>query len=721
MRIARVLFTLPLPEPFDYAIPDGMRVLAGSYVRVPLGPNERTGVVWDVIDNPDETRDLKPVYMVYPTPPLAKPMRDFIDWTARYTCSNPGAVLRMVLRVPPALVPSKTRQVVEAGTGEASRMTPARQRVLEVMAQSPPLTPAELAQEAGVSTSVVKGLVEQGALKTSERLVDPPYPLPEPLPGRHALTDEQRDAADLLCERVRADRFSVTLVDGVTGSGKTEVYFEAIAEVLNQSDDGQVMILLPEIALTQAILSRFEARFGARPVEWHSGLSDAERRRAWREVAFGRARIVVGARSALFLPFPNLKLAIVDEEHDGSYKQEDGVVYHARNLSVARARAEGFSVVLASATPALETLANARAGRYGYVRLAARPGASRLPEIGLIDLRENPPEKGDWLSPVLTDAMVEVMQAGEQSLIFLNRRGYAPLVICKACGEKLKSPGTENWLTEHRYTGRLVCHLTGYSMRRPDTCPKCGARDSLMGVGPGIERVAEELRRKFPQARLELLSSDTVQSGEDIRALIGRMERGEIDVLIGTQMIAKGHNFPGLTLVGVVDADASLKGGDLRAGERTFQLLSQVAGRAGRADKPGRALLQTYQPDAPLMQALAETDRDSFLAVEEEMRDVMGMPPHGRLAALILSLPDEMEAAKLAREIGMAAPAANGVDVWGPAPAQISLLRGRFRWRFLVRADLNVDLSAYMMAWRGSLKLPTQARLQIDIDPYSFM
>lgn len=722
MRIARILFTLPLPEPFDYAVPEEMDVQPGAYVRAPLGPNERTGVVWDVIENPDETRDLKPIYMVYPSPPLPKSMRNFVDWTARYTCSRPGPVLRMVLRVPPALLPSKTKQVVEFGSGEVSRQTPARLRVLEHIKNSPPLTPAELAQEVGVSTSVVKGLVDTGALKTSERLVDPPYPHPEALPPIHALTDEQQSAANLLCEKVRESRFSVTLIDGVTGSGKTEVFFEAVAEVVRQSKDGQVLILLPEIALTQAIMKRFEQRFASRPVEWHSGLSDAERRRAWREVAHGRARIVVGARSALFLPFPNLKLVVVDEEHDSSYKQEDGVIYHARNLAVARAKFENFPVLLASATPALETLTNARQGRYGYVKLAARPGVSRLPDIDLVDLRQNPPEKGEWISPVMMREIEGTLDLGEQSLIFLNRRGYAPLVICKACGEKLTSPGTQSWLTEHRYTGRLVCHLTGYSMRRPDHCPKCGARDSLMGVGPGIERVAEEIRKKLPQARVELISSDTVQSSEDIRALIARMEEGQIDILIGTQMIAKGHNFPGLTLVGVVDADASLKGGDLRAGERTFQLLSQVAGRAGRADKPGRAILQTYQPDAPLMQALAHTDRDAFLQVEEDMREVMGMPPHGRLAAVILSLPNEQEAAQLARDIGMFAPNADGVDVWGPAPAPIGLLRGRYRWRFLVRADLNVDLSAYMAAWRDAIrKLPAQARLQIDIDPYSFL
>ena len=723
MRYARVLFTLPLPEPFDYAIPDGMHVEPGAIVRAPLGAQERMGVVWDVCEEEEGLRELKELYAAYPTPPFSKPFRDFIDWSAKYTCVNPGAILRMVLRSPASLYPSKTQTVVlnNPGADIPNRLTAARERVLEFVKDNPPMTQAELGREVGVSTSVVKGLVDLGVLATDHRLIDPPYPLPDADGEGFELTDEQESAAEHLRRRVREHSFNVSLIDGVTGSGKTEVYFEAISEALRADPDAQILILLPEIALTQAIMKRFENRFGARPVEWHSGITDADRRRAWREVSHGRARIVVGARSALFLPFPNLRLAIVDEEHDGSYKQEDGVIYHARNLCVARARFEKFAVILASATPALETLHNARTGRFDYLRLAARPGVSRLPEVSLIDMRTEAPDRGDWLSPVLVRNMADVLSAGEQSLLFLNRRGYAPLVICKACGDKLKTPGTESWLTEHRYTNRLVCHLTGFSMRRPAACPKCGARDSLMGVGPGIERVAEEVRTKLPQARIELLSSDTIQSGDDLRALIHRMEQGQIDVLIGTQMIAKGHNFPGLTLVGVVDADASLKGGDLRAGERTFQLLSQVAGRAGRAEKPGRAMLQTYDPDAPLMQALAATDRDSFLACEEEMREMMAMPPYGRLAAMILSFPGDDDASRLAKEIGMAAPNADGVEVWGPAPAPIGVLRGRWRWRFLVRSDLNVDLSAYMSAWKHALKLPAQARLQVDIDPYSFL
>jgi len=544
----------------------------------------------------------------------------------------------------------------------------------------------------------------------------------------HPLTQDRRGrtaahwaAADALSGATAGGGFAPFLLDGVTGSGKTEVYFEAIAAALKRGPDTQVLVLLPEIALTQAILERFETRFGAAPVAWHSGLGEKARRRAWREVNEGRARIVVGARSALFLPYPSLALVIVDEEHDGSYKQEDGVTYHARDLAVMRAKLAGAAIVLASATPALESVVNAELGRFRELKLSARPGAARLPEVDLVNMRETPPEKGKWLSPQLRDAMAQTFAAGEQSLLFLNRRGYAPLILCKACGEKLKSPGTDSWLTEHRYTGRLVCHLTGWSMPKPKHCPKCGAEGALMGIGPGVERVAEEARMLLPQARIEIFSSDTAQSGEETRAIVERMAAGEIDVLIGTQIVAKGHNFPGLTLVGIVDADSGLKGGDLRAGERTFQLLSQVAGRAGRAEKPGRALVQSYDTDNPAMIALAHGDRDGFLQVERDVRAMMGMPPFGRLAAIIVSAPgaEAVQAASLA--IARAAPNGEDIEVYGPAEAPIAMVRGRHRRRFLVKSPRSVDLSAYMAAWRARLKLPASVRVSIDIDPYSFL
>ena len=722
MPVARILFPIALPEPFDYAVPESMDLRAGSYVMAPLGKTSRTAIVWEVVgDEVGEGRELKSVEHVYDVPPMSAAMRDFIDFTARYTVAAPGAVLAMALRSKGGLQASPRETVYHLVDAFDGRITPAREKVLAAAQTLCPTGAGEIAKAAGVSSAVVSGLANAGGLRSERRDVDLAFPIPDGLRSGKTLTDEQAAASDVLTGAVEAGGFAPFLLDGVTGSGKTEVYFEAIAAALRTNERAQILVLLPEIALTQAVLDRFAERFGAPPAPWHSGLSQKQRRRTWREVAHGRAKIVIGARSALFLPYQALKLIIVDEEHDGSYKQEDGVIYHARDLAVMRAKTENGVVILASATPALETAVNAEAGRYQVLKLAARPGAARLPDVELVDLKAFAPERGSWLSPKLVEAMVDTLARKEQSLLFLNRRGYAPLVICKSCGERLKSPQTENWLTEHRYTGRLVCHVTGFSMAKPDKCPLCGAADSLMGVGPGVERVAEEVRVALPDARVEVFSSDTAAGGEATRGIIERMASGEIDVLVGTQIVAKGHNFPQLTLVGVVDADTGMKGGDLRAGERTYQLLSQVAGRAGRAEHPGRALIQTYMPDSPAMQALAAGDRDGFLAIERENRAMLEMPPFGRLSALIVSAPSAEQVDAFCAEVLALAPNGEGVNVFGPAAPPLSIIRGRHRRRFLIQAGKQVNLSAYMAAWRKSMKVPSAVRVAVDIDPYSFM
>uniref|UniRef100_UPI0035B19AAB primosomal protein N' n=1 Tax=Phenylobacterium sp. TaxID=1871053 RepID=UPI0035B19AAB len=601
-----------------------------------------------------------------------------------------------------------------------ARSTPARARVLEAAAAGP-MAPADLARAASVSAGVVKGLVDEGALAL--RLVEEEAAFPEPdlsRPGQ-PLNPSQAAAAQALNQMVGEGGFNVALLDGVTGSGKTEVYLEAVAAALARDPEGQVLVMLPEIALTQAVIGRFEARFGVKPAEWHSDIAPPVRRKTWDAVAAGRARIVVGARSSLFLPFRRLLLIVVDEEHDGSYKQDEGFIYQARDLSVMRGKIEGAGVILASATPSLETLRNAETGRYRWLRLTARHGEALLPDISLIDLKATPPEPGRWLSPPLVRAMEETLAAGEQTLLFLNRRGYAPLVLCKACGEKLTSPDTDSWLVEHRYTGRLVCHLTGFSMPKPDRCPHCGAKDSLTSIGPGVERVEEEARALFPQARIAIFSSDTVWDAGQARALVEAMADGAIDILVATQAAAKGHNFPKLTLVGVVDADLGLRGGDLRAAERTYQLLAQATGRAGRHDRPGRALLQTYAPEHAVMQALKAQDRDAFVEAEMAEREIMRLPPFGRLGAVVLSGPDAAALDAFAQEMARVAPNAEGVEVYGPADAPLALVRGRRRKRFLVRADRNVDLSAFLAAWRARVRPPGAIRLAIDVDPYSFL
>ncbi len=719
-RIAQVLLPLPLPEAFDYAEPEGMALVVGELVAVPLGPRQVSGAVIALKDAHGHNRPLKSVLARHAEPILPPGALEFIDWAARYAVDSPGQPLAIALRGARAPKP-RPEKVLRATGASPLRMTPAREKALAA-AEVGPLTPAALAAAASVSSAVIKGLVEDGALQIELR--EPRAEFPSPDPGRPGpqLNPSQAAAADELKAMLAETGFQAALIDGVTGSGKTEVYLEAVAVVLARDPEAQVLVLLPEIALTQAVIARFAERFGAEPGEWHSGIGPPRRRRVWEAVATGRCRIVIGARSALFLPFKKLALIVVDEEHDGSYKQDEGFIYHARDLAVARAKIEQAAVVLASATPSLESLWNAEQGRYRWLKLTSRHGRAVLPQIELIDLRATPPEAGRWLSWPLVQAMAETFERGEQSLLFLNRRGYAPLVLCKACGERLCAPDTQSWLVEHRYSGRLVCHLTGFSMPRPDRCPHCGAKDSLTSIGPGVERVAEEVAQLFPEARLAVFSSDTVQHPDAARTLIEQMEAGEIDVLVATQAAAKGHNFPRLTLVGVVDADLSLRGGDLRAGERTYQLLAQVSGRAGRADRPGRALLQTYCPEHAVMQALKAQDRDAFVDAEMAERQSAGLPPYGRLAAVILSGPDGVALEAYARALAAAAPNGEGVEVYGPADAPLGLIRGRRRKRFLVRADRSVDLQAFMSTWRArGPKPPGSIRVAVDIDPYNFL
>ncbi len=719
-RIAQVLLPLPLPEAFDYAEPEGLGLEAGDLVAVPLGPRTVCGAVTALRDAAGQNRPLKPIAGRLDEPALPTGTLAFIDWAARYAVDSPGQPLAITLRGLRGPPPKPMRVAVATGS-EPARMTPARRRVLDAAADGP-APPAALAARAGVSSGVVKGLLDDGALRIELVQAEASFAQPDLSRPGPRLNDSQAAAAAELKAMLAEGGFQVALVDGVTGSGKTEVYMEAAAAALAGDPEAQVLVLLPEIALTQAVIARLSERFGAEPGEWHSAVPPPRRRRVWEAVVAGRCRLVIGARSALFLPFRKLRLVIVDEEHDASYKQEEGFIYQARDLAVARAKIEDAAVVLASATPSLETLWNAEQGRYRWLRLKARHGAARMPEVSLIDLRETPPEGGRWLSWPLVQAMAEVLQAGEQTLLFLNRRGYAPLVLCRACGERMCAPDSQSWLVEHRYTGRLVCHLTGFSMPKPDRCPHCGAKDSLASIGPGVERVAEEVGQLFPEARLEVFSSDTVMDAQSARTLIGAMEAGEIDVLVATQAAAKGHNFPKLTLVGVVDADLSLRGGDLRAGERTYQLLAQVSGRAGRADRPGRAMLQTYMPDHPVMQALKGQDRDAFVAAEMRERQAAGLPPFGRLAAVILSGPDAAALELFARQMGQAAPNAEGLEVYGPADAPLGLIRGRRRKRFLVRADRSVDLQAFLAAWRARAgRPPGQIRVVFDVDPYSFL
>ena len=719
-----ILLPLPLTGPYDYRVPEGLSLAPGDFVSVPLGKRERIGVVWGAgSDEVDEAR-LKDVTARLDCVPMSDIARDFIGWVARYTMSAPGAVLRMAMSVPSALSPAKPIIGYElAPHAPEVRFTAARRRVVNILAEGPPREGRELAAEAGVGSSVVKGLAAAGVLRTVD--LPPRKTFMEPdwqLPGPTLSPDQVRAAAELR-GRVVEGGFSVTVLDGVPGSGKTEVYFEALAETLAKGR--QVLVLLPEISLTAQWLSRFRQRFGVTPAQWHSELSPRARRTTWRAVASGEARVVVGARSALFLPYAELGLIVIDEEHDGAFKQEEGVVYNARDMGVVRARLGGIPVIPVSATPSLESLNNIEAGRYAGVHLPLRHAGAAMPEVALVDMRTQGLPANRWISADLQAAMGETLAAGGQTMLFLNRRGYAPLTLCRTCGHRMQCPRCTAWLVEHRFgaahSARLQCHHCGFNTAAPDRCPSCDNEDSFVACGPGVERLAEEVQSLFPDARRAIAASDTLTGPGAAEELVRRIEDHEVDIILGTQILAKGYHFPLLTLVGVVDADLGLSGGDLRAAERTYQLLYQVAGRAGRGIEPGRVVVQTYVPEHPVIGAIVAGERDRFYAAESESRRAAGMPPFGRLVALIVSDRDEARADTLARDLSRAAPSSDQIRVLGPAPAPLALLRGRHRRRFLIMAGRDVNVQGYVRQWLGQVKAPGTSRIVVDVDPYGFL
>lgn len=713
-----VLLPLALDRSYTYRVPEGVTAPPGALVRVPLGPRVAIGCVWDGPAEAIGDNRLRAIAEVIDAPPLAEPLRRLVDWVARWTLSPPGMVLRLVLRSEEILEEIRGRKALRYAGHPPERMTPLRARVIELMADGLARPKAEIASIAGVSTAVVDGLVKSGVLDIID--VPPPrFPAPDPDADTVELSPDQKRAAEALITAVGARRFNVTLLEGVTGSGKTEVYFEAIAAALREGR--QALVLVPEIALTAQFLDRFAARFGAAPAEWHSEMPPGRRPRLWRGVATGEVKVVVGARSALFLPFCDLGLIVVDEEHEAAFKQEDRVHYHARDMAVVRGKLEGFPVVLASATPSLESWVNAEQGRYARAHLPRRFGARDLPTTRALDLKAAPPEKGRWLAPGLVAAMEEGLARGDQTLLFLNRRGYAPLTLCRACGHRFRCPQCTAWLVDHRFQRRLVCHHCGHEEPAPSVCPACGTADKLVGVGPGVERVAEEVRERFPSARTAILSSD-LGGITRLRSEIAAIERREVDIVVGTQLVAKGHNFPGLTLVGIVDADIGLASGDPRAAERSFQLLHQVVGRAGRGEAPGAALVQTHAPDHPVMRAIMSGDADAFYAREAEERRAAGLPPFGRLAAILISGADGPATKAFARQVARAAPASADVTVLGPAEAPLALLRGRHRFRLLVKSPRSVDLQAYLSDWLAHAPQPRgDVSLVVDVDPQSFL
>ncbi|WP_127114919.1 primosomal protein N' [Shimia sediminis] len=720
-QLVAVLTTQPLDRFLDYKAPEG-GCFRGAFVEVPLGPRKVLGVVWGPGRGDFDISKIRPVNRVLEVAPMRDEMRSFLERAADYTLTPLHAMVRLATRAPGLSDPPSMRKIYRLGDGEPDRQTDARRRVLETLKDYGGLafTLKELSEMAGVTSSVVKGLVKQGVVREEDTPRDVPF---FRLDSEHAgkeLTADQAAGAEALRAGVRSGDYGTTLLRGVTGSGKTEVYLEAVAETLRMGR--QALVLLPEIALTAEFLTRVEARFGAKPAEWHSGVTMTERRRIWKMVGQGGAQLVIGARSALFLPYQNLGLIVVDEEHDTSYKQEDGVLYNARDMAVLRASICGARVVLASATPSLESWANADAGKYDKLELTARFGEAVLPEMRAIDMRVEDLPSNRWISPTLQKAVEARVDRGEQALLFINRRGYAPVTICRACGHQVGCDHCDARMVEHRFLKRLVCHQCGETKPMPEECPSCHVEGKLAPVGPGVERLAEEAQALFPDARLAVLSSDLFGSARALKEGINTIAEGGADVIIGTQLVAKGHNFPLLTLVGVIDADLGLQGSDLRAAERTFQLMRQVAGRAGRAEKRGEAMLQTFQPEHPVIRAILAGDEVGFWSAEANERRHAGVPPYGRMAGIILSSPDVQQVFDLGNALARNDGALRevGAQVFGPAPAPIARVRGRHRVRLLVKADKGAPIQAAVAKWIGQFRLKGDIRLSVDIDPQSF-
>ncbi len=720
-RVISVMVPVAVEAPYTYRAPAEFDLRPGDIVAVPLGPRDVIGVVWD--DPPDPTighNRLRPVAAKYDAPPVPEAVRRFVDWVANYTLAQRGMVLRMVLRAPGGLAPENPIAGVRRAGADPERMTAARKRVLDLLDGDLAWSKSGLAAAAGVSSSVVQGLVDGGVLELIEIPARPAALPPDPDFAETVLNIEQAEAADHLRKAVEANAYSVTLLDGVTGSGKTEVYLEAVAAALKAGK--QALVLVPEIGLTTDFLDRFALRFGCRPAEWHSEVPPRMREKVWRGVATGEVRVVAGARSSLFLPFAELGLIVVDEEHDLAYKQEDRVFYNARDMAVVRGHLAGFPVVLSSATPSVESRVNADAGRYRRIVLTDRYRAAKLPEITAIGMRGNPPERGRFIAPGLVAAIGETLAAKEQALLFLNRRGYAPLTLCRHCGHRFHCPNCSTWLVEHRFRGILMCHHCGHTEPRPEACPACGEENSLVACGPGVERLGEEVRERFPEARVIVMSSDILGGVKRLRMELQSIAKGEVDIVIGTQLVAKGHNFPLLTLVGVVDGDLGLARGDMRAAERTFQLLSQVTGRAGRSGGASRAFLQTFAPEHPVMRAIVAGDREAFYSREIAERRDAQLPPFGRLAGIVVSGPDRPSAQSYANAFRRAAPERPDIAVLGPAEAPLAVIRGRSRFRLLVQAPRSADLQSWLRAWLAAAPAPRGGvRVQVDVDPQSFL
>ena len=726
--VVKVLIPNVVNTGYDYRLTGDADL--GQFVRVSVMNRPYIGVVFGFGDSGLPPDKIKNVAEIYPSKLSADDLL-WIQKMSAWTLMTPGAVLRLIINVPDAFLPPKIEPLYNFNFAATGKMTDARQMVMDAYSanDNTAMTITDLRNIARVSHAVINTMIKRGLLTLCDnRIIESnEFNYIYHDTGNVILNDEQSGAAHVIGDAIDVGGFSVHLLDGITGSGKTQVYFDSVLRAYNAGKS--VLLMMPEIALTAQFMTRFQKRFGAPPIVWHSNLTAARRREIWRGVLNKKIRIVVGTRSALFLPWQDLGLIVIDEEHDTSYKQEDMGNYHARDMAILRAKIAGFPIVLASATPSLETLNNVDLGKYKILKLTSRFGGAQMPIISTLDMRENrptdyklpnddTPQHGN-LSPALCDAIADTLNAKQQVMLFINRRGFAPITQCKKCGWVAMCPECSVGMTYHKRLNKLLCHMCGRTMELPKKCPECGGEVSQFGVG--LERIEQEVSARFPNARTALVSSDTIMTRQTLERLVAKMENGEIDIVIGTQILAKGHHFPNLTLVGVVDADMGLYGTDFRAGEHTFQQLFQVAGRAGRGKFPGRVLLQTYQPDNPVLTAICNCDRDSFIKNDMESRRSAKMPPFGQLIAVIVEGEKEQTLKSFCETLAASAPKLNGGKIMGPIAAQIYQIRNWYRMRFLIAGDANAKLQPVVSHWLSTVRTPANIRIKIDVNPQNFM
>ncbi len=781
--IETLYILLPLPllnGAYVYGMPPELfknkRLQVGTFVQVPLSKKKIIGVVWHRTDDSViDSKRIKNILCVYDCPPLPKDSIALITYISAYNICPLGAVLKMAMPTPDAIShPKTTICYTKSPNPPVVKITPKRQAVLHALNQSPPIPHTELMHKTGASDAIIRtmqtaGLIDAHTIPKMAKTDITPLYTTHPTP----LNMEQQVAADTI--KHAHGTFEVFALDGVTGSGKTETYFEAIAHTLLQNK--QVLVLLPEIALSSQWEHRFYDRFGFKPLVWHSEISPKNRNLIWAGVLHGTVSVVVGARSALHMPFDNLGLIVVDEEHDGAYKQQDTVLYNARDMAIVRAKKNMCPIVLASATPSMESWANIVGGRYTHLKLSKRHSGTQVATYTPIDITTEKMDKDCFITPTLLHHMQATFDKGLQTLLFLNRRGYAPLSLCRACGYRFQCKNCDSWLIHHKYNtykknlgkkllgkntlgkntlgkntlgkntlgkntlgkntlgkntlgkntlgknpsgATLQCHHCAYTISPTNICPKCGATDTIHACGPGVERIYDEVQKHFPDAHIFIATADTMTTRKQARDFIENMQNGCIDIVIGTQIIAKGYDFENLHLVGVIDGDMALHGADLRAGETAFQLLHQVGGRVGRGNTEGCAFIQTANANHPVLQALMDNRRDTFLNTELQIRKIIQQPPFHRLANILVSGANPQLVEQTAKHLVHIAPHTTDMRILGPADPTIPLLCGKYRKKILVNAPKHITIQPILKNWIYGYQKPSTIRIQIDIDPYSF-